>query len=72
MNANETPAAGGGKMNQDEWLDRYTRRIMAVSGLSEQQARRCAEAETFEVLSDGFEDDPEAAADMEMSYWDGD
>jgi hypothetical protein len=37
--------------------------------LREKQANACARAETFEVLSEGYEDDPEGAADMEMSYW---
>ena len=27
-------------------------------------------SETFEILADGFEEDPEDAADSEMSYWD--
>lgn len=54
------------------WLDRYKARFMAVAGLTETQAEACADAEPFEVLSDGFEDDPEGAADMEMSYWDAD
>lgn len=56
-------------MTEQEWLDRYQRRFVEVVGLTESQAKSCAEAETFDVLSDGFEDDPEAAADSEMSYW---
>jgi hypothetical protein len=52
------------------WLDRYARRMMDRAGLTEEQARACAEAESFEVLSESFEDDPEGAADMELSYWD--
>lgn len=51
------------------WLDRYSRRFIECAGLTETQARACAKAETFEVLSEGFEDDPEGAADEEMSYW---
>jgi hypothetical protein len=26
-------------------------------------------AENFAMLADGYEDDPEGAADLEMSYW---
>ncbi len=55
-----------------DWLRRYAARFMVVAGLTQQQADACANAETFEVLSDGFEDDPEGAADMEMSYWEPD
>lgn len=42
---------------------------MKVARVDEVFARACAEAESFEVLSEGFEDDPEWAADEEMSYW---
>lgn len=56
---------------QQAWLARYKRRFMDVAGLTESQAAACANAESFTVLSEGFEDDPEGAADSEMSYWDG-
>lgn len=56
---------------QQEWLRRYADRIRSVTGMSEEFSWACARAETFEVLSDMFEDDPEGAADEEMSYWDG-
>ena len=56
-------------MTQSEWLDRYKRRIMERAGVPEKFADDCAHAEPFEVLSDMFEDDPEGAADEELSYW---
>lgn len=52
-----------------EWLTRYKQRFIDVAKLKMAQAQDCAEAEPFEVLSDGFENDPEGAADSEMSYW---
>lgn len=55
-----------------KWLDRYKRRFIEQAGLTETQAQACAEAEPFAVLSEGFEDDPEGAADEEMSYWEAD
>ena len=57
---------------REEWLGRYRQRLIGVAGLSEQHAQQCVEAgDGFEAMSDGYEDDPEGAADMEMSYWDG-
>lgn len=56
-------------IDRSEWFRRYQQRFVDQAGLSPEQAEACAAAETFEVLSDGFEDDPEGAADMEMSYW---
>ena len=57
-------------MTRDEWLNRYKQRFIdVVYELTPAQAQWCADAESFEVLSDWFEDDPEGAADMEMSYW---
>jgi hypothetical protein len=57
-------------LDRDVWLKRYARRFITVAKLTPTQAQACADAETFETLSDGFEDDPEGAADVEMSYWD--
>ncbi len=56
-------------MTQREWLDRYARRIMEVANVGQVFGDTCAEAESFDVLSEGYEDDPEGAADSEMSYW---
>lgn len=52
-----------------EWLARYRQRFIDVAQISEKHADECVRAEPFETLSDGFEDDPEGAADSEMSYW---
>lgn len=57
-------------LNEQVWLERYAARFMVIAHLTAEQAAACARAETFETLSEGFEDDPEGAADMEMSYWD--
>lgn len=54
---------------ETEWLRRYKARFIVVAGLTPEQAEACANAESFEVLSESFEDDPEGAADEEMSYW---
>lgn len=61
----ETP-----KIEQAEWLRRYTRQFVS-RGVDENTAESAASCDTFEALSQDFEDDPEGAADMEMSYWDG-
>lgn len=57
-------------MTREEWFARYKQRFIEQADLTPAQAEACAEAESFETLSDGFEDDPEGAADSEMSYWD--
>jgi hypothetical protein len=59
-------------MSEQEWLARYKRRFIERAGLTEAQAQACAEEESFAVLSEFFEDDPEGAADEEMSCWDVD
>ncbi len=59
-------------MTQDEWFTRYKQRFMDVARVSQLQAQALANAEPFPTLAEGFEDDPEGAADSEMSYWDGD
>lgn len=51
------------------WIRRYRQRIIDRSGMTPTQADACAMAVSFAELSDGFKDDPEGAADMEMSYW---
>lgn len=57
-------------LREDVWLERYQRRLVEVAGLTPKQAQACGEAESFAVLSEGYEDDPEGAADLELSYWD--
>lgn len=64
---NDTSA--GGNQGRDEWLRRYAQRFIDRAGLTPTQAQACATAEPFDVLSELFEDDPEGAADEEMSYW---
>ena len=56
-------------MTKEEWLARYKKRFIERLGLTEAQAEKCAQAESVEVLSGNFADDPEGSADMEMSYW---
>ena len=56
-------------MTKEAWLERYEKRFVDRAGLTVHQAAACGDAEAFEVLSEGFEDDPEGAADSEMSYW---
>ncbi len=60
------------ELSEAAWLARYRQRFIAVAALDETAARACSEADTFAVLSEGFEDDPEGAADEEMSYWEAD
>ena len=75
--APEAPSVIGGNVSpaplrRDVWLERYARRFVEVGACDEAGALACSQAESFEVLSDGYEDDPEGAADMEMSYWEAD
>lgn len=56
-------------LTRDEWLSRYKQRFVEQADLTLEQAEQCAKAESFEVLSEYFEDDPEGAADEEMSCW---
>ncbi len=56
-------------MTQDEWLTRFKRRFIEVAGITEAHAEDCARSEPFDALCEMFEDDPEGAADEEMSYW---
>ena len=54
---------------REEWLARYKQRFVERAGLTPEQALALTEANPFEILSEYFEDDPEGAADEEMSYW---
>lgn len=58
-------------LNREEWLVRFRQRFIGA-GVGETQAQACADAESLEVLSEGFDDDPEGAAEEEMSYWEAD
>lgn len=61
-------------MSQEEWLYRYKARIIDEADVTEECAQECAAAAPFAELSKGWENDPEGAADEELSYWtdDGD
>lgn len=56
-------------IQKDEWLRRYAAQIVKRANVSPELADECAHAAPFEVLSEMFEDDPEGAADEEMSCW---
>ncbi len=56
-------------LSEEEWLKRYQSYFVKVAHLTADQAADEARAEPFAVLSEGYEDDPEGAADMSMSYW---
>ena len=58
-------------MTEQEWIQRYRQRFIDRAELDDSAADAVAGAESFETLSESFEDDPEGAADEEMSYWDG-
>jgi hypothetical protein len=51
---------------EEEWMRRLRARFIQRAG---DGADAVADAVTFAEWSDGFEDDPEGAADEEMSYW---
>lgn len=59
-------------LTQDEWFARYKQRFVDIAGITQVQAQECVNAESFTVLSEDFEDDPEGAADEEMSCWESD
>ena len=56
-------------MTEQEWLERYQRRFIERAEVSASIAAEFAKAESFAVLSEFYEDDPEGAADEEMSCW---
>jgi hypothetical protein len=56
-------------VDQTEWLRRYKERMLAV-GVDEQTAHHFTySAVDYDELRDSFEDEPEQAADEELSYW---
>lgn len=60
--------------SKEKWLARYKQRFIDA-GLTAEEAQECANCvELTDDLSDSpsVADDPEAAADDEMSYWDND
>ncbi len=57
------------RIDRDEWLRRYKRRFIERAKVTEAQANALAETESFTVLSEDYKNDPEGAADEEMTYW---
>ncbi|HEF4736141.1 hypothetical protein KTD19_26410 [Burkholderia multivorans] len=58
-----------GAMTDAEWLRRCAARFVQRANVDQQTANSFAEA-VFENVADfGFENDPEGAADCEMSHW---
>ena len=61
---------------RDEWMKRYRQRFAEVARtpegkvLSDDLLDDIMKAVSFEEASLDYEDDPEGAADEEMSYWD--
>lgn len=56
-------------METEEWERRYKSRIVERSGASEAAAHETLIAVPIDEQMDGFENDPEGAADEEMSNW---
>lgn len=56
-------------MTETEWKQRYKQEFMAAAKLSETDAQDCVDAAKFPAVMEGFEDNPEGAAQEEMSYW---
>ncbi len=55
-------------MNKEEWLTRCAARFATRGGLHLKQARDFAEA-ALENLNGDLTENPEEAADEDMSYW---
>ena len=55
-------------MDKETWIFRYKERFVKA-GLSPWQAQKFVETTDIEEARASFEDDPEAAAEEEMSYW---
>lgn len=53
-------------LSEDEFMRRLRARFIERAG---EGADAVADAATYAEWADGFEDDPESAADEEMSYW---
>jgi len=67
---NRTETAPDAPLPENVWMARYKQRFIERAGLdAETVERMIASFPPFAELSDGCEDDPEYAADMEMSYW---
>jgi hypothetical protein len=53
-------------ISEEEWMRRLRVRFIERAG---EGADECADTCQYEEWRKGFEDDPEGAADEEMSYW---
>ncbi|WP_321944669.1 hypothetical protein [Burkholderia cenocepacia] len=58
-----------GEMTDAQWLKRCAARFVQRAGVEQRIADSFAEAAFENVADFGFENDPEGAADHEMSYW---
>lgn len=56
-------------ITEAEWMRRLRARLVARA---DEGADDVADAVSFAEWSDGFENDPEGAADEEISYWSND
>lgn len=56
-------------MTEGEWKQRY-RTAFVDAGCSEEEANDIYNAVDYNEARRGFDEDPEGAAQMEMSYWD--
>jgi hypothetical protein len=66
MNTNqETP------LTREQWLERCAARFRSVAAMKPELARSFAETQ-LESLKDDLTENPEDAADDEMSYWTAD
>ena len=54
------------QVSEEEWMRRLRARFIERAGVG---ADDVADAVSYEEWCDGWEDDPEGAADEEMSYW---
>ncbi|MCL4664449.1 hypothetical protein L0Z16_03445 [Burkholderia multivorans] len=57
------------KISDAEWLRRCAARFVQRADVEQRIADSFAEAAFENVADFGFENDPEGAADSEMSYW---
>jgi hypothetical protein len=55
-------------VTQSEWIDRCANRFIERSRIDKETARSFAEA-CYEMRKGFFDDEPEDAADSDMSYW---
>lgn len=56
------------ELSKETWMLRYKQAFIAA-GCSPEFAEDCADAGNYEECRRGYENDPEGAAQEEMSYW---